>query len=60
MNFNCSFNPTPGQKKEILNLLMEKFVLYKDGKIELQFKVPVNEKQMAESICDLSCNALVS
>jgi hypothetical protein len=28
----------PQQKKEILNLLLEEFILYRDGKIELRFR----------------------
>ena len=43
-----------------MNLLLDKFILHPDGKIELRFKVPVNEKQVAESIRELSCNVLVS
>jgi len=60
MQFDYGFNPTPEQIKEILNLLLDKFILYPDGKVELRFKMPVNEKQVAESIRELSCNALVS
>ena len=56
--FDYGFAPTTEQKKEILNLLLDKFILYKDGKIELRFKVPVNEKQVAEKIQELSCGVL--
>jgi len=59
MQFDYGFNPTPEQKKQILNLLLDKFILHPDGKIELRFKMPVNEKQVAESIRELSCNVLV-
>jgi len=59
LGFDYGFNPTPEQKKEILNLLLDKFILHPDGKIELRFKMLVNEMQVAESIRELSCNALV-
>jgi len=42
------------QKKGILNLLLEEFILYNDGKIELRFKLPVDEKQVANTIATLS------
>ena len=58
INFDYGFYPTPEQKKEILNMLLDKFVLYKDGRIELRFKVPVNDRQVAEKIQELSCDAL--
>jgi hypothetical protein len=47
---------TPEQKKQILNTLLQEFVLYRDGKIELRFKLPVNEKQVADTIATLSSN----
>lgn len=56
--FDYGFYPTPDQKKEILNLLLEEFVLHKDGKIELHFKLPMNEKQVAETVLSLSHNEL--
>ncbi len=59
-NFDYGFHPTPEQKKEILNLMLDKFILYGNGKIELRFKVPVNNRQVAEKIQELSCGALVS
>ena len=48
------FTTTPEQKKEILNLLLEEFILYNDGRVELRFKLPVNEKQVAEKLVILS------
>lgn len=57
--FNWGFNLSPEQKKKVLNLLLQEFVLYNDGKIELRFKLPVNEKQVAEAIETLSHNKLV-
>lgn len=48
------FTTTPEQKKELLNLLLEEFILYNDGKVELRFKLPMNEEQVAEKICTLS------
>ena len=36
-----------GQKKDILNAVLDKFVLYKDGRIELRLRVPVNQAQVA-------------
>lgn len=50
---------TPERQKEIINLLVEKFILYGDGKIELRFKLPVNEEQVAGKIRELSCDVLV-
>ena len=46
----------PEQKKEILNTLVEQFVLDKSDKVELRFKLPVNENQVAENILTLSRN----
>lgn len=47
---------TPEQKKQIPNTLIQEFVLYRDGKIELRFKLPVNDKQVADTIAALSSN----
>ena len=47
---------TPEQKREILNTLLKEFVLYHDGKIKLRFKLPINEKQVADTISSLSSN----
>ena len=52
--FGFDFTTTPEQKKELLNLLLEEFILNKDGTIELRFKLPLNEEQVAEKICTLS------
>lgn len=46
--------------EELLNLMLDKFILYGNGKIELRFKVPVNNRQVAEKIQELSCGVLVS
>jgi hypothetical protein len=51
-----SFHPSTGQKKQVLNTLLQEFVLYPDVKIELRFKLPVNEKQVAETVLTLSRN----
>ena len=48
------FTTTPEQKKELLNLLLDEFILHNDGKVELRFKLPINEEQVAEKICTLS------
>tara|TARA_B100000315_G_scaffold229157_1_gene238554 strand:+ start:101 stop:850 length:750 start_codon:yes stop_codon:yes gene_type:complete len=58
-SFDYGFNPTNEQKKEILNLLLDKFTLYPDGYTELQFRMPVNKHQVAEFIHELTCNVLV-
>jgi len=52
--FGFEFAATPEQKKELLNLLLEEFILYNDDKVELRFKLPVKEEQVAETICTLS------
>ncbi|MFC1865180.1 cell division protein [Chloroflexota bacterium] len=52
--FGFDFTTTLEQKKELLNVLLEEFILDNDGKIELRFKVPLNEEQVAEKICTLS------
>ncbi len=44
----------PEQEKQILTTLLQEFILYADGKIELRFKLPVNEKQVADTISTLS------
>jgi len=58
--YDYGFHATPQQKKEILNMLLDKFILYRDGKIELRFKVPVNDEQVADKIQELSLGTLVS
>ena len=50
---------TSEQKKQVLNTLLKEFVLYRDGKIELRFKLPVNEKQVAETIASLSSDSVL-
>jgi len=47
---------TPEQEKQVLNTLLQEFILYRDGKIELRFKLPVNERQVADTISSLSLN----
>jgi hypothetical protein len=47
---------TSEQKKQMLNTLVQEFVLCHDGKIGLRFKLPVNEKQVADTIATLSSN----
>ena len=54
--FDYGFNPLPEQKKQLLVTLLKEFVLCRDGKIELRFKLPVNEKQVADSVLTLSRN----
>lgn len=48
------FQISAEQKKEILNLLLQEFVLFKDGRIELRLRLPVTEKQVAETIAGFS------
>ena len=48
------FQISPEQKREILNLLLQEFVLFKDGRIELRLRLPVTEKQVAETIAEFS------
>ena len=50
---------SPEQKKQVLNTLLHEFILYHDGKIELRFKLPVNEKQVADTISTLSSNVVL-
>ena len=58
--FNYGFYPiTPEQKKDSINLLLEKFILYKDGRIELRFKLPVTKTQVAEKIWESSSDVLM-
>ena len=47
---------TSEQKKQMLNTLLQEFVLCHDVKIGLRFKLPVNEKQVADTIATLSSN----
>jgi len=54
------FTTTLEQKKELLNLLLEEFILYNDGKVELRFKLLVNEEQVTEKICSSSGDALTT
>ena len=51
--FDYGFYPSPEQKKQILNTLLKEFVLYKDGRIELRFKLPMNQRQVAADIVSL-------
>ena len=49
--YNWNFmTVTPKQKKELLSLVLDSFVLYKDGKIELRFKASMSETKVVESI----------
>jgi len=57
--FDYGFYPAPAEKKEILNTLLQEFILHKDGRIELRFKVPVNEEQVAEKVLCLSHGELL-
>ena len=41
-------------------MLVDEFILYGDGRVELRFKLPVNEIQVAGKIRELSCDVLVS
>jgi hypothetical protein len=54
--YNYGFNLSNEQKKQFLNLLLKEFVIYKDGRIEFRFKLPVNEKQVSETVLTLSSN----
>ena len=45
-----------GQKKQLLNTLLKDFILYGDGRIELRFKLSVNDKQVVDTIATLSSN----
>jgi hypothetical protein len=58
-HFNYGFCITPEKKKEILNALLQEFILNKDGQIELRFKLPVNKKQVAEIVCTQSVHNVV-
>lgn len=44
------------QKKQLLSTSLKELTLYRDGKIELRFKLPVNERQVADTIATLSSN----
>jgi len=54
------FFPSEEHKKEILNALLDKFVLYADGRVELRLKLPVNEAQVADAIITSLGNELSS
>ena len=54
--FNYGFLPTELKKKELLNLILDSFVLYSNGKVELRFKVPVDENQVSETVLTLLRN----
>ena len=54
--FDYGFYPTAQQKKQLLVTLLKEFVLYPDRRIELGFKLPVNEKQVADTVLTLSRN----
>ena len=49
-------NLAHGQKKLLLDTLRKESILYRDGEIELRFKLLVNEKQLAHTIANLSSN----
>jgi hypothetical protein len=49
-------NLSRSQKKQLLNTLLKDSILYGDVKIELRFKLPVNDKQVADTIATLSSN----
>ena len=54
--WDTAFGFTDEQKKEILNALLDKCVLYRDGRIELRLKVPATESQVVEVIATASRN----
>ena len=45
---------SPDQKKLILNTILKEFVLYRDGKVELRFRTPLDKKQVADTVLSLS------
>jgi len=57
--FNYGFHLSNEQKKQFLNIFLKQFVLSKDGKIEFRFKLPVNEKQVSETVLTLSQNDVI-
>lgn len=54
--WDTAFGFTAEQKKEILNALLDKCVLYRGGRIELRLKVPATESQVVEAIATASRN----
>jgi len=54
--WDTTFGFTAEQKKEILNALLDKSVLYRDGRIELRLKLPATESQVVEVIATASRN----
>ncbi len=58
--FGFEFTTTLEQKKELINPLLEEFILSNDGRVELRFKLPANEEQVADKICTLSNNDVAS
>jgi site-specific DNA recombinase len=47
-------NLSAEQKKLILNTLLKEFVLYRDGKVELRLRTPLDKKQVADTVLSLS------
>lgn len=45
---------TSEQRRQIPNTLLQEFVLYRDAEMALRSKLPVNEKQVADTIATLS------
>lgn len=59
--YNWNFmTTTPRQKRELLSLILDSYILYKDSRIELRFKMPIDDKQVVDTIQDLSCNNAIS
>ena len=54
-----AFDLTAERKKHILDTVVDKFVLYRDGRIELRLKVPVDEAQVVETLVTASSNATI-
>jgi len=58
--WDSTFGFTPEQKKEVLNAMLDKFILYRNGKIELRLKVPASESQLTELVAIASRNDVSS
>jgi len=54
--WHTTFQFSPQDKKTILNAVLDKFVLHRDGRLELRLKVPASEDQLVETIATASRN----
>ena len=57
--FDFGMAVPPEQKKQLFNDLIHQFKLYRDGRIEVEFKLTASPKQVVESVVTITNGKLV-